>query len=174
MTTRARLVLEDCKLALQLLENETDLRRWRLHWVSAIALIRAIGHVLDKVDGKSKVVKDASRAAYARWTGSAPEHEIFRGFIERERNTILKEYDFNLHPGEAVEVAIPVTLKRLSDGALVQAATVIPIDNNIYRPLLDGFREGGDARDVLSDAIEWWERELSAIERSIKAAGSKP
>jgi hypothetical protein len=56
MTARARLVLEDCKLALQLLENETDLRRWRLHWVSAIALIRAVGHVLDKVDGKSKAV----------------------------------------------------------------------------------------------------------------------
>jgi hypothetical protein len=173
MTTRARIVLEDCKLALQLLENETDLRRWRLHWVSAIVLIRAVGHVLDKVDGKSKAVKDVSRAAFARWTGNAPEHEIFREFIERERNTILKEYEFNLHPGEQVEVAIPVTLKRLSDGAIVNAATVFPIDNNIYRPLLDGFREGDDARDVLTDAIEWWERELAAIERSIAAVQRK-
>jgi hypothetical protein len=173
MTVRARLVLEDCKLALELLENETDLRRWRLHWVSAIALIRAVGHVLDKVDGKSKKVKDASRAAYARWTGNAAEHEIFREFIERERNIILKEYDFNLHPGEEVPVAIPVTLKRLSDGAIVQAATVFPLDNNIYRPLLDGVREGDDARDVLSDAIEWWERELAAIEHEIATTQSK-
>jgi hypothetical protein len=173
MTARARHVLEDCKLVLQLLENETDLRRWRLHWVAATALIRAVGHVLDKVDGKSKAVKDMSRAAFARWTGNAPEHEIFREFIERERNTILKEYDFNLHPGEQVEVAIPVTLKRLSDGAIVQAATVFPIDNNIYRPLLDGFREGDDARDVLADAIEWWETELAAIEHSIAAVQPK-
>jgi hypothetical protein len=169
MTARARLVLEDCKLALQLLENETDLRRWRLHWVSAIALIRAVGHVLDKVDGKSKAVKDASREAFARWTGAAPEHEIFREFIERERNTILKEYEFNLHPGEQVEVAMPVTLKRLSDGAIIEAATVLPIGDNIYRPLLDGFREGDDARDVLSDAVEWWEKELDAIDRRIAA-----
>ena len=53
MTARARIVLEDCRLALQLLEEETDLRRWRLHWVAAVALVRAVGHVLEKVDGAS-------------------------------------------------------------------------------------------------------------------------
>jgi hypothetical protein len=173
MTARARLVLEDCRLALQLLEDETDLRKWRLHWVAAIALIRAVGHVLDKVDGKSSAVRTASRAAYKRWTDGAPEHEIFREFIERERNTILKEYDFNLHPGEEVHVAIPATLKRVSDGAIVQAETIFPLDNNIYRPLMDGFREGEDARDVLSEAIEWWETELAAIERSVNSAASQ-
>jgi hypothetical protein len=172
MTLRARLVLEDCRLALQLLEDETDLRRWRLHWVAAIALIRAVGHVLDKVDGKAPAIKAASRAAYVRWNTSVSEHEIFREFIERERNTILKEYEFNIHPGEEVEVAVPVTLRRVSDGAIVEAATIFPLDNNIYRPLLDGFREGDDARDVLSEAIEWWEAELAAIERCV--IGTEP
>jgi hypothetical protein len=165
MTARARLVLDDCRLALQLLEDETDLRRWRLHWVAAIALIRAVGHVLDKVDGKSQAVKAASRTAYARWTGNAPEHEIFREFIERERNTILKQYDFNLHPHEEVEFVLVSKLQRPSDGAVVEAAEVFPIGDNIYRPLLDGFREGDDARDVLSEAIAWWDVELAAIER---------
>jgi hypothetical protein len=168
MTTRARLVLEDCRLALQLLEDETDLRRWRLHWVAAIALIRAVGHVLDKVDGKSPAVRAAARAAYARWTGDVPEHEIFREFIERERNIILKEYDFNLHPGEQVEITIPVELRRVSDGALVEAAGIFPIGDNIYRPLLGGFREGDDARDVLSDAITWWDEQLAAVEKAAK------
>ena len=173
MTTRARLVLEDCRLALQLLEDETDLRKWRLHWVAAIALIRAVGHVLHKMDGKSPAVRTASSAAYARWMGATPEHEIFREFIEKERNTILKEYDFNLHPGEEVEVAIPVTLQRVSDGVIVEAATIFPLDENIYRPLMDGFREGEDARDVLSEAIEWWETELTAVDRSVNSPGSK-
>lgn len=174
MTGRARLVLDDCRLALQLLEDETDLRRWRLHWVAAIALIRAVGHVLDKVDGASPAVKAASRAAYARWTSDASEHQIFREFIERERNTILKEYEFNLHPGEAVEVVFPVTLQRVSDGELVQAASVFPLDKNIYRPLLDGFRQTDDARDVLSDAIEWWDAELAAIEHAVAGKGGTP
>lgn len=173
MTAKARLVLEDCRLALQLLEDETDLRKWRLHWVAAIALIRAVGHVLDKVDGRSPAIRVASRAAYKRWTGDAPEHEVFREFIEKERNTILKEYDFNLHPGEEVHVAIPATFRRVSDGMIVEAATVFPLDQNIYRPLMDGFREGEDARDVLSEAVEWWETELTAIERSVNSLGSQ-
>jgi hypothetical protein len=138
--------------------------------VAAIALVRAVGHVLDKVDGKSPALKAAARAAYSRWNSGAPEHEIFREFIERERNTILKEYDFNLHPGEEVEVAVPVTLQRISDGAMIQAAGAFPLGDNIYRPLMDGFREGDDARDVLSDAIEWWDRELAAIESSVGKA----
>lgn len=167
MTAKARSVLEDCRLALQLLEDETDLRRWRLHWVAALALVRAVGHVLEKVDGKSEVVKSAARAAFTKWKSDAPEHSIFREFIEKERNTILKEYEFNFHPGEEVEVAIPVRLQRVSDGTIVEAATIFPLNENIYRPLLSGFREGDDARDVLSEAIEWWEGELTAIERSL-------
>lgn len=167
MTIKARMVLDDCRLALQLLEDEADLRRWRIHWVAAIALVRAVGHVLDKVDGNSPAVRAASRAAYKRWTGGAPEHEIFREFIEKERNTILKEYDFNLHPEEKVEVVIPVALQRVSDGEMLKGGAVFPLDENIYRPILDGFREGDDARDVLTEAIEWWEAELDDIDRCI-------
>jgi hypothetical protein len=168
MTTRARLVLEDCRLALQLLEDETDSQRWRLHWVAAVALIRAVGHVLDKVDGESQAVKSAARAAFARWKSDAPEHEIFREFIERERNTILKEYEFNLHPNEEIEFVLVSKLRRPSDGAIVETAQIASIGDNIYRPLLDGFREGDDARDVLSEAIEWWDVELAAIEMAAK------
>ncbi len=56
------------------------------------------------------------------------------------------------------------TLQRVSDGVLIQDAQIAPIGDNVYRPLLSGFREGDDARDVLSDAIDWWETELSSIE----------
>ena len=48
MTQHARTVLDDCRLALQLLEEETDPQRWRIHWVAALALVRAVGHVLDR------------------------------------------------------------------------------------------------------------------------------
>jgi hypothetical protein len=167
MTDRARLVLDDCKLVLELLENETDLRRWRIHWVAAVALIRAVGHVLDKVDGNAPAVKAAARSAYKRWTSTAPEDEIFREFIERERNTILKEYEFNLHPNQEVEVVVPVNLRRVADSEIIRGGAVFPLSENVYRPLLEGFRQGDDARDVLSDAIEWWDGELAAIEDAL-------
>jgi hypothetical protein len=64
------------------------------------------------------------------------------------------------------EIALSVELPRVSDGALVEAAGIFPIGDNIYRPLLSGFREGEDARDVLSDAITWWDEQLAAVEFS--------
>ncbi len=164
MTIRSREVLADCKLALAMLEDEKDLARWRIHWFAALALVRAVGHVLDKVDGKNPVIRDAAGAAHRLWKSGAPDHEIFREFIERERNTILKEYEFNTHPSDKVEMVLVRTLQRVSDGVLIQDAQIAPIGDNVYRPLLSGFREGDDARDVLSDAIDWWETELSSIE----------
>jgi hypothetical protein len=174
MTARARKVLDDCRVALQLLEEETDLQRWRIHWVAALALVRAVGHVLEKVDGADAAISGIANAAYKRWKSTAPEHEIFRQFIERERNIMLKEYEFNTHPLEEVRVLVQTQVQRVSDGRPGELSGVFPIGDNIYRPLLDGFREGDDARDVLSDAIDWWESELSGIERALEGKRANP
>lgn len=72
MMTRAQTVLDDCRVALQLLEEEKDLQRWRVHWVAALALVRAVGHVLDKVDGADPAIGAAAREAYKRWKSRAP------------------------------------------------------------------------------------------------------
>lgn len=173
MTTNARRVLDDCRIALTLLEEEVDLSRWRVHWVAALALVRAVGHVLDKVDGKDAAIRALASAAHQRWKGNDPAHEIFREFIEHERNTILKEYEFNVHPEEEIQIAVVQTLRRVPDGALVDASGVYPIGDNIYRPMMSGFRELDDARDVLSDAIGWWEAELAAIEGIVGTQGRR-
>ena len=78
----------------------------------------------------------------------------------------MKEYEFNTHPRDEVELVFVSTMRRVSDGALMNNAEVVPIGDNIYRPLLSGFREGDDARDVLSEAIDWWEAQLATIEHS--------
>jgi hypothetical protein len=164
MTYAARQVLGDCRLALTMLEEETDLARWRIHWAAAVALIRAVGHVLDNVDGEDPVTKQLASAAFRTWKGQSPEHEIFREFIEKERNSILKEYRFSHHPLEEVQVAVAYTLQNPETGEEMQGGDVFPMGDNIYRPLLDGFREGDDARDVFSDAIDWWHAQLEGIE----------
>jgi hypothetical protein len=105
-----------------------------------------------------------SHKAYRRWNSDDPEHEIFRQFIDKERNTIVKEYQFNVHPSEEVHVAIMGVVRSVGGGENIEHAEVLPIGDNIYRPILGGYREGDDARDVLSDAIDWWENELQAIE----------
>lgn len=167
MTYKAREVLNDCRLALAMLEEETDFQRWRIHWAAAVALIRAVGHVLDKVDGADPIVKRATNAAFKRWKSSDPEHAIFRDFIERERNNLLKEYHSDVHPLGEVAVAVELMAQPVDGGDQVRFGHVAEIGENIYRPMLDGPWEGDDARDVMSLAITWWGRQLEALDQEI-------
>ena len=48
----ARRVLSDCKYALDMLQVESRPASFRVLWVAGIALVRAVGHVLQKVDGE--------------------------------------------------------------------------------------------------------------------------
>lgn len=167
MTYQARQVLDDCRVALALLEEEDDLQRWRVHWAAAVVLVRAVGHVLDKVDcADNPSLREASAAAFARWKSDDPAHGIFRDFIERERNNLLKEYRSGVHPLDSVDFLLQYTAVPAGGGEPTQLAEVAAIGENIYRPLLDGPWEGNDARDVLQMAIDWWEQELDAIENA--------
>lgn len=165
MTFKAREVLDDCRVALSLLEEESDPQRWRIHWAAAVALIRAVGHVLDKVDGENPFIRQAAGAAFKQWKGPDPKHEIFREFIERERNNLLKEYRSDVHPLPEIGLAVEITAQSVGGGPPMRFAHVGEIGENIYRPLLDGPWEGDDARDVLSEAIAWWDSELKTIEQ---------
>ena len=165
VTSKAREVLNDCRVALSLLEDETDVQRWRVHWAAAVALIRAVGHVLEKVDGDDPLIKHAASAAFRQWKGTDPAHRIFRDFVERERNNLLKEYRSDVHPQAEIALAIEVIAQPMADGALVKVPDVAGILDNIYRPYLDGPWAGNDARDVLSEAISWWDEQLSLIEQ---------
>ena len=67
----------------------------RIIWVSVITLLRAVGHVLQKVDAPSDpAVSRAVAEAWDRLCRSRPEPEIFWEFIESERNSVVKQYEF--------------------------------------------------------------------------------
>jgi hypothetical protein len=88
MTAHARQVLGDCRTALRLLEEEKDLQRWRIHWVAALALVWAVGHVLDKMDGSDAAIAAAARAAYKNWKSQSRfyitnEHACFLKHLQR-------------------------------------------------------------------------------------------
>ena len=164
MTVAARKVLTDCEVALEMLENEEDLGRWRVYWAGALALLRAVGHVLYKVDGDDPTLLHLIDAAYNRWKTNREANAIFWEFIEKERNNILKEYRFNIHPIGDVDVVLMTAIQHPETGDTAQIAQVVPICENIYRPITDGFREGDDARDVYREALDWWDSQLMTIE----------
>lgn len=157
----ARLVLQDVIYVRNILEDETRHIEWRLHWILAVVLLRTVGHVLHNVDGQtSPRVKTLAQAMHARWKGEDPADAIFRDFIERERNSILKEYASNMSEGP-----VPIVAHlQAQDG--FDSIRHFLIEENIYRPIEDGPYAGEDGRTVLDDAIEWWHRQLDEIDQS--------
>jgi hypothetical protein len=150
MVQTAQEVLADCKHALDLLEEESRPQTFRVLWVAGVTLARAVGHVLQKVDGEqSDATKKAVQAAYASWKADKPGNAIFWEFIEQERNQVLKQYEMGFFSG-------PVEVVAGSD--------VATLDNHIFCPITDGAFAGEDCRDVLEQAIEWWRRQLAEIE----------
>jgi hypothetical protein len=149
MVLNARSVLADCKHALELLQEESDPASFRVLWVAGIALARAVGHVLQKVDGRDEGVKAAVASAYASWKADRSGNAIFWGFIEEERNQVLKQYEIGFFAGPVDVVA----------GGQVQS-----LDGHLFCPITDGPFAGEDCRDILERAISWWEQQLAAVE----------
>lgn len=165
MTHAAREVLSDCRVALEMLQAETDPDRWRVHWAGSVALLRAVGHVLLNVDqpANANLAVNAT-AAHRRWRSSDPAHAVYRKFILEERNSILKEYRSKVHPLADVPVVVRLTLINPKTGEISYFDQPADFEENLFRPLVEGYGEGEDARDVFEEALSWWERELSAIE----------
>ena len=165
---RARLVLQDVMFVRQKLENETGRIEWRLNWVLAVVLLRAVGHVLDKVDGAADPsVRRYARKLHKSWrTGDA--NAIFRDFIERERNSILKEYTFDVTEGPVPIVAY----LQNHDG--FDTIRQFLIEENVYRPMDEGAYFGEDGRTLVDEAIEWWTRQLDEIDGLLSDSNDTP
>jgi len=103
MTIRAREVLEDCRQALDEIQDGVVGRQWRIRWIAAIALLRSVGHVLKNVDSASNpLMKRHIDEAWVNLVASKPKPTIFWEFIQKERNNILKEY--RIRAGQGVTI----------------------------------------------------------------------
>jgi hypothetical protein len=86
---------------LQNSDLDDDHPEWRISWIAGIALLRAIGHVLDKVDSiKSAKHKKAIARLWSSWKSDKSTNWIFWDFIEQERNNILKIFKFGVEIDE--------------------------------------------------------------------------
>ncbi len=153
---RARDVLDDCKHALGRLELESQPETFRVLWVAAAALARAVGHVLKNVDAKADpAVEKAVAEAWDRWQTDKGRNAIFWEFIEKERNQVLKQYELGFFSG-------PVDV--------VAAGQQFIVGEHLFCPIAAGAYEGEDCRDVLQEAIAWWDKQLGRIEREVAGA----
>ncbi|MDO9002493.1 MAG: hypothetical protein Q7V20_03430 [Aquabacterium sp.] len=155
MTATARKVLADLEAAHELLELESNAQRFRITWVAAMALCRAVGHVLDKVDSKaSPELKAAIKQAWSSWQSDQERHGLFHLFIESERNAVLKEYEMGFMSGSSAVIVLP-------------EGSATTLSDELFCPLADGPYAGEDCRDILAQAIDWWQSQLRDIDQAI-------
>ncbi|HEY9209789.1 MAG TPA: hypothetical protein VIO56_00125 [Methylotenera sp.] len=125
---------------------------WRRRWVATTVLLRAVGHVLDNVDSQSSPkMKSAIDAAWVELKSQKPNPAIFWQFIDDERNNIVKEYVIGA--GHNVTVF---------PGANQPADYEYVINTGPFKGHLQ--------RDVVKEAIAWWEQHLDAIDSAVNNA----
>ncbi len=151
MTTRARWALEDSKSAYdELLANE-DVYAWRRRWLTVVALLRVVGHVLHKVDAEQNdKLKNSIDDWWRKLKHEKNDNEIFWSFIDSERNTLLKEYTTHAQFKESV------TSNYRTKEILTEFSSVFT----------EGVFEGRETVEVVKEAIEWWECQLEIIDEN--------
>lgn len=148
MTTNARVVLDDCKVVLDSFTEGIQGAEWRIKWVSVVALLRAVGHVLRNVDNNKTINPKLSMVIEEQWeilNRSKPKPIIFWQFIEEERNNVIKEYKLGAGQGVTIDLAS----KKATYSYTMTTGPFI----------------GQDQREVIRNAIKWWETYLNTIDR---------
>lgn len=125
--------------------SSNNLATIRLRWITAITILRAVGHTLLNIDAsRSQALRSEIDSAWKRWKSDSFQHLIFHEFIKKERNTILKEYRTSLF-------ASPSQKSNFSNNA--EYYSTVLVGDRSYSPL-----------EALNVSLEWWEIELNRIE----------
>ena len=163
MTRVARVVLQDAKHAIAAHSPSLHSEEFRISWFAVVGLLRAVGHVLDKVDSQSsEALGQAIRERWLALQATRPEPQIFWGFIEGERNRFLKNYEHGIRrtfvsrsrndkPRTAVDGAN-------SRGGILTSAT------EVESFIESGPFAGRPEQQVAWEAHAWWATYLDAID----------
>lgn len=179
----ARNVLDDCRWALIMHTPDLQAEAFRVSWVALVALLRAVGHVLVKVDaaeGDSHLktaIGDHWKRLNAGKAARAPA--IYWDFIEQERNTVLKQYALGAKriaqtKDDRVRWRVDLSSMR-SGGGPGLGRTRMGFPNTIVTSeIAEGPFKGQDEREVVEKAIEWWQTCLAEIESAAQLARTTP
>jgi hypothetical protein len=178
---KAREALEWCRHGHQKMGTNPTGPDWVLVWAGTIALLRAVGHALLNEDAKRDASLEKEQLAWwDKLKATKPNPSIFWQFIERDRNRFLKEAELTAGQSATVFVQGVSANGRAGDvsGRIVgqeppQPEEQPPLPSAIYTYHINsGPFAGQDPRDLVRDAIEWWEKQLDDIDQ--KAAASSP
>ena len=153
-----------CERALADFEAAITTPSWRTRWAAVVALLRAVGHVLHKVDKPAgnvqiqQVIDAAWQTLKKLKRDSHPS--IFWHFIDDERNNVLKAYAFSAHQNTTVHPGTPWFNRRTGESGSSGGGP-----NTYIYFMRSGPFKGRDPLDLCREAITFWRDYLNAIDR---------
>jgi hypothetical protein len=137
--------------------------------------LRAIGHALEKEDAESDHrLKNVQDEWWGRLKATKPDPHIFWEFIERDRNLLLKEAELTVRRllqgflQDGIALSGNLDGQELPQQRAPRAPPPLP-PSDTYQ-MKSGRFVGQDPRDLVGDAIVWWEKQLDDIEREAAAS----
>lgn len=174
MTQAARMVLQDVMHAIDLHDDDLGGEAFRVSWFSITGLLRAVGHVLDKVDShRSEALELAINHAWAELQRTKPEPVIFWGFIESERNRFLKNYEHSVNRSVDLKLYDSAGIKQNAVTSIIvsrsQGIDTRGADVDLKSTLDHGPFTGQNERQVARRAVKWWNAQLDDIDAHVRA-----
>ncbi|MEF1291525.1 hypothetical protein [Vibrio sp. M260118] len=147
---KSKQALKDAWLSYDMMVAAKESDVLRVHWISTICLLRAIGHVLDKVDAE---ISPIHKYEITKWWGIIKRDKpaIFWEFINESRNLVVKEYDVNFITYECELISMGL------DGSTEVAENPVHI-----------MKSGEELFSIVADALLWWEVQIKELENSIR------
>jgi hypothetical protein len=157
----------DCKYAVDKLKSAAiTYSAWKVEWAGICSLLRTSIYLMGTKDAKSCLPEALKNQLMSDWSAlykNKAAYPLFGEFILKERNNILKEYEFSAYEA----IIKPDGTSRKSLGLLAF------MEDGEKETLLirGGYYEGRQALDVLAEAVIWTEE---YILNSIRKAGYDP
>lgn len=171
MTRVARIVLQDAKHAISQHTDMLQSEAFRASWFTVVGLLRAVGHVLAKVDAESsEAMRIAVQQTWAQLSASRPEPVIFWGFIDTERNRFLKSYEHGISRTLKVPTLLP-GIYMTSDRAKSRGSQLNP-GTKLKSVISTGPFAGQSERTIAWQAHDWWEHYLDGVDAIAASSGT--
>lgn len=150
-------MLQVAKTAWQMFESVEDDSQVEVLWLAAITGLRAVGHILAKTD---KLNHPELANVIDQWWSNlnankqAKDNRIFFEFIEAERNDTIKEFEIK-YDKQPQRIAVVQQFNSQNSESIYE------LDDLLYIPMLYGSFAGEDVRDLIAEALQWWESQFA-------------
>jgi len=137
---------------------------WIVKWAGALALLRAVGEALKNVDVQAN---SALREARRKWKRreNPDSQAIFKKFIQYDTNRLLHYAEVKTGQSAMVFAQSAVAVATAYGEDRTPRPPAPPVPPPIYSYHMNGGPfHGRDPRDIVQEAIDWWQQQIDAME----------